>query len=119
MCAGGQPEERGCRGFGSAVQALLRYLGSLGFGSDRATARADSAATKPLSLEGNRCFCQTGCLTLLVISILQSPIVTLVGCYHCMPGSSTASNLENLLQVRGAVDMCNMGSLMASQEAGC
>ncbi len=55
-CAGGQPEERGCRGFGSAVQALLRYLGSLGSERGKPTAQADSAANEPLSSEGKEVF---------------------------------------------------------------
>ena len=45
--AGGQPEEKGCRSFGSAVQAVLRYLGSLGSGLDH-------PEVHPLCLKG-RC----------------------------------------------------------------
>ena len=56
--AGGQPEVKGHRGFGSAVQALLRYLGSMtsSLGSmgivDSPADPPANMPSAPLTLEG-------------------------------------------------------------------
>ena len=47
--AGGQPEVKGHRGFGSAVQALLRYLGSM-TSSLGSMGTVDSPADPPVKL---------------------------------------------------------------------
>ena len=52
MCAGGQPEVKGRRGFGSAMQALLRYLRSAVSEGAEAQGQAADAVSRPLSLEG-------------------------------------------------------------------
>lgn len=49
--AGGQPEVKGQRGFGSAVQALLRYLGSM-TSSLGSTGIVGSPADPPVKLPG-------------------------------------------------------------------
>lgn len=43
---------KGRRGFGSAVKALLRYLGSAVSGAASSAGQALAGAARPLSLEG-------------------------------------------------------------------